>query len=138
MEYYLNENFGFVKQKKSEEALERWRILSGFVKNRKRRFRFTANLAKRSEAEAIRRANLAVNLFFRRERLIEPEILNNQHSDGLIKAKMLTNQHEPKNPIGQDQLSLTKKVNKPKASDKRKRKVMNQETTHRITWFGTK
>lgn len=63
MEYYLNENFGFVKQKKSEEALERWRILSGFVKNRKRRFRFTANLAKRSEAEAIRRANLVSFLY---------------------------------------------------------------------------
>ena len=40
---------------------------------------------------------------------------------------MLINQHEPKNPIDQDQLSLTKKVNKPKPSDKQKRKKMNRK-----------
>ncbi|XP_031270709.1 calcium-transporting ATPase 1 [Pistacia vera] len=58
MESYLNENFGDVKAKNSsEEALQRWRKLCGFVKNRKRRFRFTANLSKRFEAEAIRRSN---------------------------------------------------------------------------------
>ncbi|KAF7830547.1 putative calcium-transporting ATPase 7, plasma membrane-type isoform X2 [Senna tora] len=58
MENYLNENFGDVKPKNSsEEALQRWRKLCWLVKNRKRRFRFTANLSKRFEAEAIRRSN---------------------------------------------------------------------------------
>ncbi|KAK9983261.1 hypothetical protein SO802_032786 [Lithocarpus litseifolius] len=58
MENYLNENFGDVKGKNSsEEALQRWRKLCWLVKNPKRRFRFTANLPKRSEAEAIRRSN---------------------------------------------------------------------------------
>lgn len=58
MENYLNENFGDVKPKNSsEEALQRWRKLCWLVKNRKRRFRFTANLPKRFEAEAIRRSN---------------------------------------------------------------------------------
>ncbi|KAJ4839366.1 ATF/CREB activator [Turnera subulata] len=58
MENYLNENFGEVKAKNSsEEALQRWRKLCWLVKNRKRRFRFTANLSKRFEAEAIRRSN---------------------------------------------------------------------------------
>ncbi|XP_041021359.1 calcium-transporting ATPase 1-like [Juglans microcarpa x Juglans regia] len=58
MENYLNENFGDVKPKNSsEEALQRWRKLCWLVKNPKRRFRFTANLSKRFEAEAIRRSN---------------------------------------------------------------------------------
>ncbi|GMH17978.1 hypothetical protein Nepgr_019819 [Nepenthes gracilis] len=58
MEGYLNENFGEVKPKhSSEEALRRWRKLCWLVKNRRRRFRFTANLPKRSEAQAIRRSN---------------------------------------------------------------------------------
>ncbi|KAL5706817.1 P-type Ca(2+) transporter [Ranunculus cassubicifolius] len=58
MESYLNENFGGVQAKNStDEALERWRKLCGFVKNPKRRFRFTANLSKRYEAQAIRRSN---------------------------------------------------------------------------------
>ncbi|XP_068332898.1 calcium-transporting ATPase 1-like [Pyrus communis] len=57
MENYLNENFDVKAKNSSEEALERWRKLCGFVKNRKRRFRFTANLSKRFEAEAIRRSN---------------------------------------------------------------------------------
>ncbi|KAI4316617.1 hypothetical protein L6164_024581 [Bauhinia variegata] len=58
MESYLNENFGDVKPKNSsEEALRRWRKLCWLVKNPKRRFRFTANLSKRFEAEAIRRSN---------------------------------------------------------------------------------
>ncbi|WCJ35547.1 Calcium-transporting ATPase 1 [Euphorbia peplus] len=58
MENYLNENFGDVKAKNSsEEALQRWRKLCWLVKNRKRRFRFTANLSKRFEAHAIRRSN---------------------------------------------------------------------------------
>ena len=90
MENYLNENFGSVKPKNSsEEALQRWRRLYGIVKNPKRSFPFTANLAKRSEAEAIRRSNQVSFLylfqfslrlsiyFFQLERLIEPEILNN-------------------------------------------------------------
>ncbi|KAI8550078.1 hypothetical protein RHMOL_Rhmol06G0076200 [Rhododendron molle] len=58
MESYLNENFGEVKAKNSsEEALQRWRKLCWIVKNRKRRFRFTANLSKRVEARAIQRSN---------------------------------------------------------------------------------
>ncbi|KAK6923960.1 hypothetical protein RJ641_010160 [Dillenia turbinata] len=58
MESYLNENFGGVKPKhSSEEALARWRNLCGFVKNPKRRFRFTANLSKRYEAQAMRQTN---------------------------------------------------------------------------------
>ncbi|CAM8989389.1 unnamed protein product [Rhodiola kirilowii] len=58
MENYLNENFGGVKPKNSEEeVLQRWRKLCGVVKNPKRRFRFTANLSKRYEAAAMRRTN---------------------------------------------------------------------------------
>lgn len=58
MENYLQENFGGVKSKNSsEEALRRWRDVCGFVKNPKRRFRFTANLSKREEAAAMRRTN---------------------------------------------------------------------------------
>eukprot|EP01018_Ginkgo_biloba_P025145 Gb_06007 [translate_table: standard] len=58
MESYLNENFGGVKPKNSsEEALRRWRKLCSVVKNPKRRFRFTANLSKRSEAEAMKKTN---------------------------------------------------------------------------------
>ncbi|MQM03489.1 hypothetical protein Taro_036272 [Colocasia esculenta] len=58
MENYLNQNFGGVKSKNSsEEALQRWRSLCGLVKNPKRRFRFTANLSKRFEAEAMKRSN---------------------------------------------------------------------------------
>lgn len=65
MESYLNENFGDVKPKNSsEEALQRWRKLCWIVKNRKRRFRFTANLSKRFEAEAIRRSNQVFFLSF--------------------------------------------------------------------------
>ncbi|XP_042507849.1 calcium-transporting ATPase 2, plasma membrane-type-like [Macadamia integrifolia] len=58
MESYLQQNFGDVKSKNSsEEALQRWRKLCGVVKNPKRRFRFTANLSKRYEAQAMRRTN---------------------------------------------------------------------------------
>ncbi|XP_020104278.1 calcium-transporting ATPase 1, plasma membrane-type-like [Ananas comosus] len=58
MESYLNENFGGVKSKhSSDEVLQRWRKLCGVVKNPKRRFRFTANLSKRSEARAMKRSN---------------------------------------------------------------------------------
>ncbi|KAL6867321.1 hypothetical protein ACP4OV_015345 [Aristida adscensionis] len=58
MESYLKENFGGVKPKNSsEEALGKWRKVVGVVKNPKRRFRFTANLSKRSEAAAMKRTN---------------------------------------------------------------------------------
>lgn len=58
MENYLNQNFGGVKSKNSsDEALQRWRRLCSVVKNPKRRFRFTANLSKRSEAAAMKRTN---------------------------------------------------------------------------------
>ncbi|KAF8019727.1 hypothetical protein BT93_G0430 [Corymbia citriodora subsp. variegata] len=57
MDNYLKENFGYVRAKNSsEEELLRWRSLCWLVKNRKRRFRYTANLSKRSEADAIRSA----------------------------------------------------------------------------------
>ncbi|RLM62173.1 calcium-transporting ATPase 2, plasma membrane-type [Panicum miliaceum] len=58
MESYLKENFGGVKAKhSSDEALGRWRNVVGVVKNPTRRFRFTANLDKRSEAAAMKRSN---------------------------------------------------------------------------------
>ncbi|XP_021729643.1 calcium-transporting ATPase 1-like [Chenopodium quinoa] len=58
MESLLDEEFVEVKAKNSsEEALRRWRSVCWLVKNPKRRFRFTANLNKRSEAQAIRRSN---------------------------------------------------------------------------------
>nr|CAB3496746.1 unnamed protein product [Digitaria exilis] len=58
MESYLKENFGGVQAKHStDEALGRWRKVVGLVKNPKRRFRFTANLDKRSEATAMKRKN---------------------------------------------------------------------------------
>ncbi|TXG52529.1 hypothetical protein EZV62_021698 [Acer yangbiense] len=93
MENYLNENFGDVKAKNSsEEALQRWRNLCWLVKNRKRRFRFTANLSKRSEAEAIRRSN----------QLIAPEYVDCGHS-GLFsnfnirpQSQLLVNEFEEK------------------------------------------
>ena len=54
----MNEDFGGVKSKaSSEEALRKWRKACGLVKNPKRRFRFTANLSKRSEAAAMRLNN---------------------------------------------------------------------------------
>lgn len=58
MESLMDDEFVEVKAKNSsEEALRRWRSLCWLVKNPKRRFRFTANLKKRSEAQAIRRSN---------------------------------------------------------------------------------
>lgn len=65
MESYLNENFGRVKPKhSSDESLRDWRTLCGVVKNPKRRFRFTANLAKRNEVAAMRRTNQVSPLDF--------------------------------------------------------------------------
>ncbi|CAN6459346.1 unnamed protein product [Victoria cruziana] len=58
MESLLNDDFSGVRSKNSsEEALRRWRRVCGIVKNPKRRFRFTANLSKRSEAAAMRKNN---------------------------------------------------------------------------------
>lgn len=58
MDDYLNENFGGVEPKhSSEEALKRWRRSCWMVLNRKRRFRFTANLSKRTEVEEMKRSN---------------------------------------------------------------------------------
>ncbi|KAJ7944521.1 Calcium-transporting ATPase [Quillaja saponaria] len=57
MESYLNENFDVQPKHSSEEVLQKWRKLCGVVKNRKRRFRFTANLPKRYEAAVMRRTN---------------------------------------------------------------------------------
>ncbi|XP_068662451.1 putative calcium-transporting ATPase 11, plasma membrane-type [Aristolochia californica] len=51
MEKFLKENFDLQSKNSSEEALRRWRGAVSIVKNRKRRFRMTANLDKRSEAE---------------------------------------------------------------------------------------
>nr|XP_043614682.1 calcium-transporting ATPase 1-like [Erigeron canadensis] len=58
MESYLSDNFEVKPKNSSEEALQRWRKLCWLVKNKKRRFRFTANLSKRFEARAIQRSNL--------------------------------------------------------------------------------
>ncbi|KAE8673980.1 Calcium-transporting ATPase 2, plasma membrane-type [Hibiscus syriacus] len=57
MDSYLSQNFDVKSKHASEEALEKWRQVCGFVKNPKRRFRFTANLSKRYEAAAMRRTN---------------------------------------------------------------------------------
>ncbi|XXG41341.1 hypothetical protein AAC387_Pa01g1822 [Persea americana] len=51
MERYLKENFDVQAKNSSQEALKRWRSAVTIVKNRKRRFRMTADLGKRSEAE---------------------------------------------------------------------------------------
>ncbi|KAL8494567.1 hypothetical protein ACS0TY_025403 [Phlomoides rotata] len=54
---YMKE-FSDVKAKNSsEEALQRWRKACWLVKNRKRRFRFTANLSKRFEVREIQKSN---------------------------------------------------------------------------------
>ncbi|KAK7853505.1 calcium-transporting atpase 2 [Quercus suber] len=57
MESYMLNDFEVKPKHSSEEALQKWRKLCGFVKNPKRRFRFTANLPKRYEAQAMRRTN---------------------------------------------------------------------------------
>ncbi|GFP78903.1 calcium-transporting ATPase 2 plasma membrane-type [Phtheirospermum japonicum] len=55
MEKLLSEKWEVKSKHSSTEALQRWRDLCGFVKNPKRRFRFTANLPKRYEADAMRK-----------------------------------------------------------------------------------
>ncbi|XP_044498781.1 calcium-transporting ATPase 2, plasma membrane-type-like [Mangifera indica] len=57
MESYLQEHFDVRPKHSSPEALEKWRHVCGVVKNPKRRFRFTANLSKRHEADAMRKTN---------------------------------------------------------------------------------
>ncbi|PKI42843.1 hypothetical protein CRG98_036641, partial [Punica granatum] len=54
MENLLKE-FNVDHKNPSEEALRRWRNAVTIVKNRRRRFRMVADLAKRSEAERKRR-----------------------------------------------------------------------------------
>ncbi|GMI87349.1 autoinhibited Ca(2+)-ATPase, isoform 4 [Hibiscus trionum] len=51
MEDYLRKNFAVEHKRPSEEALRRWRSAVALVKNRSRRFRMVADLAKRAEAD---------------------------------------------------------------------------------------
>ncbi|CAA0814361.1 Calcium-transporting ATPase 2- plasma membrane-type [Striga hermonthica] len=57
MERLLSDKWEVKSKHSSKEALQRWRDLCGFVKNSNRRFRFTANLSKRYEADAMRKTN---------------------------------------------------------------------------------
>ncbi|XP_031255091.1 uncharacterized protein LOC116113077 [Pistacia vera] len=57
MESHLQENFDVRSKHSSAEVSERWRNLFVVVKSPKRRFRFTANLSKRHEADAMRKTN---------------------------------------------------------------------------------
>ncbi|PIN06164.1 Calcium transporting ATPase [Handroanthus impetiginosus] len=57
MESLLSDQWEVNPKHSSEDALRRWRDLCGVVKNRKRRFRFTANLSKRDEVAAMRKTN---------------------------------------------------------------------------------
>ncbi|GFS31367.1 autoinhibited Ca(2+)-ATPase, isoform 4 [Actinidia rufa] len=57
MDAFLREEFIIPAKNPSVEALGSWRKLCGIVKNRWRRFRYTANLSKRRQAEDMRRRN---------------------------------------------------------------------------------
>ncbi|CAI0430456.1 unnamed protein product [Linum tenue] len=57
MESFLDDTFDVKAKHAPDETLQKWRKLCGVVKNPKRRFRFTANISKRSEAAAMRRTN---------------------------------------------------------------------------------
>ncbi|PSS33563.1 Calcium-transporting ATPase [Actinidia chinensis var. chinensis] len=57
MEAFLREDFIIPAKNPSVEVLGSWRKLCGIVKNRWRRFRYTANLSKRRQAEDMRRSN---------------------------------------------------------------------------------
>ncbi|XP_057487565.1 calcium-transporting ATPase 4, plasma membrane-type-like [Actinidia eriantha] len=57
MDAFLREEFIIPAKNPSVEVLGSWRKLCGIVKNRKRRFRYTANLSKRRQAEDMRRSN---------------------------------------------------------------------------------
>ncbi|XP_022882852.1 putative calcium-transporting ATPase 11, plasma membrane-type isoform X1 [Olea europaea var. sylvestris] len=52
MEKLIPKEFDLSNKDRSDEALMRWRKAVGLVKNRRRRFRYAADLAKRSEAKA--------------------------------------------------------------------------------------
>jgi Ca2+-transporting ATPase len=64
MDKYLNENFEVEAKNPSSEALARWRKLCSIVKNPKRRFRYMADLDKRSEIEIMRTKNKVPQLVF--------------------------------------------------------------------------
>ncbi|XP_024971085.1 putative calcium-transporting ATPase 7, plasma membrane-type isoform X4 [Cynara cardunculus var. scolymus] len=83
MESYLNDNFEVKPKNSSEEALQRWRKLCWVVKNRKRRFRFTANLSKRFEARAIQRSNLESLRTLMLVSHAAIQFLNGMHLDGI-------------------------------------------------------
>ncbi|CAA3024011.1 calcium-transporting ATPase 11, plasma membrane-type [Olea europaea subsp. europaea] len=51
MEKLIPKEFDLSNKDRSDEALMRWRKAVGLVKNRRRRFRYAADLAKRSEAK---------------------------------------------------------------------------------------
>ncbi|KAE8688478.1 hypothetical protein F3Y22_tig00110984pilonHSYRG00031 [Hibiscus syriacus] len=55
MEDYLRRNFAVEHKRPSEEALRRWRSAVALVKNRSRRFRMVADLAKRALADRSRK-----------------------------------------------------------------------------------
>ncbi|GFS31377.1 autoinhibited Ca(2+)-ATPase, isoform 4 [Actinidia rufa] len=57
MDAFLREEFIIPAKNPSVEVLGSWRKLCGIVKNRRRRFRYTANLSKRRQAEDMRRSN---------------------------------------------------------------------------------
>ncbi|KAK6117391.1 hypothetical protein DH2020_048847 [Rehmannia glutinosa] len=57
MERLLSDKWEVNPKHSSPEVLRRWRDLCAVVKNPKRRFRFTANLSKRDEADAMRKTN---------------------------------------------------------------------------------
>ncbi|KAJ4823335.1 Calcium-transporting ATPase 2, plasma membrane-type [Turnera subulata] len=57
MESLLSEEFEVQAKHAPSEVLQKWRKVCGVVKNPKRRFRFTANLSKRYEADQMRRTN---------------------------------------------------------------------------------
>lgn len=61
MEDYLRKNFAVEPKRPSEEALRRWRSAVALVKNRSRRFRMVADLAKRAEADRRRKI---IQVFF--------------------------------------------------------------------------
>ncbi|MFS7973797.1 putative P-type Ca(2+) transporter [Helianthus anomalus] len=64
MEDCLNDNFGGVIKAKhsSLEVLQKWRDACSLVKNPTRRFRYTTNIHKRDEADAMRRKNKNLRL----------------------------------------------------------------------------
>ena len=63
MESLLCEKWELQPKHSSTEVLQRWRDLCGVVKNPKRRFRFTANIAKRHEAAQMRKTNQVASIF---------------------------------------------------------------------------